>query len=225
MHSDFRLSALARWRVWAAPLWLQARDFCRECIQDVPLLTRVVSHIGLILLLVLALLASQVSISLGNSKMHESLSEEPWTEWTDPPNPESNGNVVVSLPNPLTSVPKRVRNEVMKYTVQSGDTVSEIAEQFEVSPDSILWANPKLEDNPDMLSLGQSLNIPPVSGVLYVVQNGDTVQKIADRFKGKKIRRNDEGHTQSGFQPRTSHAPSVRTFADHRRIPNGARRQ
>lgn len=186
MHSDFQLSVLARWRVWVAPLWLQARDFCRECVQDVPLLTRVVLHIGLILLVVAALIASQIQFPTGNLNEHEPASDELLIELPDPPNAENNSNAVVSLPNPLTNVPKRVRNDVTKYTVQSGDTVSEIAAQFEVSPDSILWANPRLEDNPDMLSLGQSLNIPPVSGVLYVVQNGDTLQKIADRFKGKK---------------------------------------
>lgn len=186
MHSDFRLSALARWRVWAAPLWLQARDFCRECIQDMPLLTRVISHIGLILLVVMALIASRIQFPTGNLNVRESPSEELLMELPDALNIESNHEIVVSAPNPLTIAPKRVRNDVTKYTVQSGDTVSEIAAQFEVSPDSILWANPKLEDNPDMLSLGQSLNIPPVSGVLYVVQNGDALQKIADRFKGKK---------------------------------------
>ena len=64
--------------------------------------------------------------------------------------------------------------------------MSDIADQFGVSADSILWANAKLEDNPDMLSLGQVLNIPPTSGVLVTVQNGDTLTKIVDRYRGKK---------------------------------------
>ena len=186
MHSDFRLSVLARWRVWAAPLWLQVRDFCRESVQDMPLLTRVGSHIGLILLVAAALVASQIQFPTGNLNVRDSATEELLTERTEVLNVESNNESVMSAPNPLTIAPKRVRNDVIKYIVQSGDTVSEVAAQFEVSPDSILWANPKLEDNPDMLSLGQSLNIPPVSGVLYVVQNGDTLRKVADKFKGKK---------------------------------------
>lgn len=185
MHSDFRLSVLARWRVWAAPLWLQARDSCRECIQDMPLLTRLSSHAALILLVPAALMASRIQFPSDNNQ-NEPAVEVTTAEWAGLPSMENSGGVAVSAPIPLTIVPKRVRNEVIKYTVQSGDTVSDIAEQFEVSPDSILWANPKLEDNPDMLSLGQSLNIPPVSGVLYAVQNGDTLQKIAAKFKGKK---------------------------------------
>jgi murein DD-endopeptidase MepM/ murein hydrolase activator NlpD len=75
---------------------------------------------------------------------------------------------------------------VVKYTVQSGDNVSNIADQFEISGDSLLWANPKLEDNPDMLSIGQVLNIPPVSGILVTVQNGDTVKALAEKYKPPK---------------------------------------
>jgi murein DD-endopeptidase MepM/ murein hydrolase activator NlpD len=92
-----------------------------------------------------------------------------------------------NAPIPITNIPPRTRREVEKYTVQPGDTVSDIAQEFGVSADSVLWANPKLEDNPDMLSLGQVLNIPPTTGVLYTVLNGDTLQKIADKFKTKKV--------------------------------------
>jgi murein DD-endopeptidase MepM/ murein hydrolase activator NlpD len=63
--------------------------------------------------------------------------------------------------------------------------VTRIAARFHISPESILWANAKLQDNPDQLSIGQNLNIPPTTGVLYTVQNGDTVAGISARFKAK----------------------------------------
>jgi murein DD-endopeptidase MepM/ murein hydrolase activator NlpD len=61
--------------------------------------------------------------------------------------------------------------------------VSVIAARFGVTPDSVIWANGKLEDNPDALSVGQVLYIPPVSGVLHRVDKGETVLSIAARFK------------------------------------------
>ncbi len=182
-HDPDRLSAGARLRIWAAPIILQVRDFVLDCAADIPLLTRIASHVGLLALIVLTIAAS--SLQLNNVK----------TASADGPDDESPfldsdiaaDDFLFGSPNPFTTVPQRTRREVVKYTVESGDTVSGIAEQFGVSADSILWANAKLEDNPDMLALGQVLNIPPTSGVLYTVQKGDTLQKIAAAFKSKKV--------------------------------------
>ena len=191
MHDQpYRLSLTARVRVWAAPLLLQLHDFVRECIEDMPLLTRIASHVGILLLTVLTIAASSVQLNgVGNGNSSDKGETIASAEPTDLDllDPVGDDSSFFRAPIPITTAPKRVRREVLKYTVQSGDTVSGIAEQFEVSADSILWANPKLEDNPDMLSVGQSLNVPPVSGVLYQVQNGDTVQKIADKFKSKRV--------------------------------------
>lgn len=181
----------ARVRIWAAPVVIQVRDFLRDVADDMPLLTRIASHVGLLLVVVLTIAASGVQLNpVGgedtSAPVAASNSDLPFLP---DPLPEEDG-ALVRAPNPLTNVPKRVRRDVLKYAVRSGDTVSDIADEFEVSADSILWANPKLEDNPDMLSVGQVLNIPPVSGVLYSVQNGDTVSKIADKFKSKKMAAN-----------------------------------
>jgi murein DD-endopeptidase MepM/ murein hydrolase activator NlpD len=184
-ESPYHLSALARFRIWAAPLFLQLRDFAREVSEDMPLLTRIASHTGLLLLITMTIGASGVQINgNGNGQSIPAATES--DDLGDIPDPVVEANTLFRSPIPLTNQPKRIRRDVIKYTVRSGDNVSDIAEQFEVSADSILWANPKLEDNPDMLSVGQVLNIPPVSGVLYTVQNGDSVQKIADKFKSAK---------------------------------------
>jgi murein DD-endopeptidase MepM/ murein hydrolase activator NlpD len=185
----YRLSVPARFRIWAAPMLLQVRDFSREVAADMPLLTRIASHVGLLFLMLLTIAASGIQINNNTPKDDLSVSAQLPIDTSGLPDDPTLGDTTASLraPNPVTNTPKRIRLNVLKYTVQSGDTVSDIADQFGVSPDSILWANPKLEDNPDMLSIGQELNIPPVSGVLYTVASGDSVQKIADKFKTNKF--------------------------------------
>jgi murein DD-endopeptidase MepM/ murein hydrolase activator NlpD len=185
----YRLSVPARFRIWAAPMLLQVRDFSREVAADMPLLTRIASHVGLLFLMLLTIAASGIQINNNTPKDDLSVSAQTPIDTSGLPDDSTLGDTTASLraPNPVTNTPKRIRLNVLKYTVQSGDTVSDIADQFSVSPDSILWANPKLEDNPDMLSIGQELNIPPVSGVLYTVASGDSVQKIADKFKTNKF--------------------------------------
>lgn len=74
------------------------------------------------------------------------------------------------------------QGNVSLYVVRSGDTLTQIAKMFDVSPNTILWAN----DLPrgTVLRVGQSLVILPVSGVQYVVKKGDTVEGIAKKYKG-----------------------------------------
>jgi hypothetical protein len=40
-----------------------------------------------------------------------------------------------------TTIPSRPRDEVVKYTVQEGDTVFGIAEKFGLEPETVLWGN------------------------------------------------------------------------------------
>ncbi len=180
----YRLSAQARLRVWAAPTMLVFRDLIRDCAEDIPLLTRIASHVGLLLLTLLTVAASNIQFSGAARRDGAALRADanPFLS-----SDVDEDDILLPAPIPITNIPKRIRREVVRYAVQPGDTVSDIADQYSVSADSILWANPKLEDNPDMLSLGQVLNIPPTSGVLYTVTNGDTLQKIADKFKSKQV--------------------------------------
>jgi murein DD-endopeptidase MepM/ murein hydrolase activator NlpD len=83
-----------------------------------------------------------------------------------------------------TLIPTRPRYEVTEYTVESNDTLFIIATKFNLKPETILWGNPALADNPNILSVGQVLNILPIDGALRVVQPGDTVEKIARAFHG-----------------------------------------
>jgi murein DD-endopeptidase MepM/ murein hydrolase activator NlpD len=58
-----------------------------------------------------------------------------------------------------------------------------IAQQFNLQPETILWANSELKDNPDLLGVGMDLTVPPVDGVLHTIQKGDTLASIAQKYK------------------------------------------
>lgn len=72
------------------------------------------------------------------------------------------------------------KRDIATYTVQDGDTVSAIADQYGITVDTIRWAN-NMSDV-DSLSLGQQLRIPPVNGVLITVQAGDTIDGLATKY-------------------------------------------
>ncbi len=85
-----------------------------------------------------------------------------------------------------TTIPSRPRQEVVKYTVQAGDTVFGIAEKWGLKPQTILWANYyTLRDDPHNLQPDQQLNILPVDGAYYEWQPGDGLNTVA-RFFGVK---------------------------------------
>ncbi len=85
-----------------------------------------------------------------------------------------------------TIIPTRPREDAQEYTVETGDSVFAIAKSFSLEPESVLWANyDLLNDNPDQLSPGMVLMVPPTDGVLYEWQEGDTLQSVADRFEAK----------------------------------------
>ena len=96
---------------------------------------------------------------------------------------DSEGDVLVRAAVPHTIIPERPRDEITRYVVQSGDTIFGIAAQFGLAPETIMWANGRLEDNPDLLRVGQELVILPIDGVYHQVGADDTIEKIAVAFK------------------------------------------
>ena len=82
-----------------------------------------------------------------------------------------------------TTIPKRLRRGVITYVVQKGDNVYKIADKFDLEPQTIMWANGSLAQNPDLLRPGQELIILPINGVYHTVVKGDTLEKIAKKYK------------------------------------------
>ncbi len=79
-----------------------------------------------------------------------------------------------------TVVSAKPRDSVVDYQVVGGDTLASIAKKFDVSVDSIKWAS---NIKTDVIKPGQSLKVPPVTGVVYKVGSGDTIYSIAKKFK------------------------------------------
>lgn len=64
------------------------------------------------------------------------------------------------------------------YTVQRGDTLTSIAAAFGISLDHIIWTNPDVIDDPNLLLTGDKLLIPNVAGMIYYVKPGDVLSVI-----------------------------------------------
>jgi len=72
-------------------------------------------------------------------------------------------------------------NEIIEYQVEQGDTLASIAEKFDISLETILWAN-DLNKN-SKIQPGKTLIVLPVSGVLHYVQKGETLSEIAKKYQ------------------------------------------
>lgn len=74
---------------------------------------------------------------------------------------------------------KKPRDKVITYTVQKGDTLETIATKFEISADTLRWAN---DLDTDALAIGDQLKILPVTGVAHKVLEGESIYSIAKKF-------------------------------------------
>lgn len=78
-----------------------------------------------------------------------------------------------------TAISEKPRDEIVNYTVQKGDTISTIAQKFNISTDTIKWEN---DLSSDTITVGDELKILPVSGISHKVTSGDTVYTIAKKY-------------------------------------------
>ncbi len=96
------------------------------------------------------------------------------------------GNAVVAPLNPLVPEPgtqeenQKPDNKPTIYTVSEGDTIASIAARFNISANTILWAN-GLSSN-DIIKIGDHLTILPTTGVLHTIKSGDTVSGISNKY-------------------------------------------
>ena len=75
------------------------------------------------------------------------------------------------------------RKEIIDYVVQDGDTLKSIAQKFEISLETLLWANNLTKNS--KIKAGDDLVVLPVSGTVHIVKSGDTLSGIAKIYKGK----------------------------------------
>jgi murein DD-endopeptidase MepM/ murein hydrolase activator NlpD len=110
----------------------------------------------------------------------------------------------------VTNIPAELpRYEPVIYIVARGDAMSKIAEKFKIKTVSILYNNKdELNDNPHQLKPGMNLVIPPVDGILYTWEEGDSLEKVAEEFNAKaedivNFPGNDVDLTKPDFKPGT----------------------
>ncbi len=84
--------------------------------------------------------------------------------------------------NTQTEESNKPRSEVVDYEVQTGDTLSSIAEKFGVSTDTIRWENEDKVVSVNSIKPGQTLKIPPITGVVHMVKSGETIYSIAKKY-------------------------------------------
>ncbi len=104
-------------------------------------------------------------------------------EDADAPLLSGSGDALFSPDLTGTEITPVRRDKIITYTVQDGDTISEIAEQFDISTNTLLWENnlgPR-----DFIKPGQNLSILPVTGVTHTVKKGDSLNSIATRYRAK----------------------------------------
>jgi len=93
----------------------------------------------------------------------------------------SEDSIAVGMNSPELSRTGTHYNDIAKYVVSSGDTISGIAQKFGITVNSVLWAN-DLHVN-SVIKAGDALEILPISGVKHIVKSGDTLSDVAKLYK------------------------------------------
>jgi murein DD-endopeptidase MepM/ murein hydrolase activator NlpD len=70
---------------------------------------------------------------------------------------------------------------VRHHTVVEGDTIASIAAAYQVMPESVMGSN-EIYSVDEQLKVGSTLSIPPMDGMFYVAEEGDTLESIAKHF-------------------------------------------
>ena len=211
------------------PLFVRFVTWCmtgvwRTCVDwrtKRPFLTRVTAHVSIVALALIAVLFSGVgilaprtaaggSVNVNAAFPRRASSAEPGAEPTPTlPSPPSQSrpsapDTVARLPVPHTTIPERVRTEIVKHTVEEGDTIFGIAAAFGLAPETIVWSNREtIKDAPWLIQPGIELLILPVDGVYHTTLAGETVEGIAaDYDVDSEVLHNEWNGLEQGTQLR-----------------------
>lgn len=90
---------------------------------------------------------------------------------------------IIAKPQILNTTLKS-RYDIESYTVKSGDTVSSLADRFNVTSDSIRWSN---NLNGNSIPIGKVIYVlPGVNGIIHTVQSGDTAASLANKYSANE---------------------------------------
>lgn len=83
------------------------------------------------------------------------------------------------------------------HTIKEGDTIEGLASRYNISKDTILWANHL--DNERLIRPGDELLILPVDGILHTVSRGQTLSRIAELYSIPQETIAEQNNIQAGF--------------------------
>jgi len=97
------------------------------------------------------------------------------------------GSAILSETGPLGTIADIKEDQapsdlISVYTVRSGDTLEGIAQMYNVSVNTLRWANDLKKGSP--IRPGEILTILPITGVKLTVKSGDTLKTLAKKYNG-----------------------------------------
>jgi LysM repeat protein len=212
-------SPVLRLMIWCTVLFWSTSEDWRD---KRPFLVRTTAHLSIVALAIASLALVGISIprprarvsagGLGNPDARPLVaapSLEGRSESAPPPAAvatlsSSDSDVISRLPNPHTTIPTRPRAKVITYVVQPGDTLFNVAEQFNLAFTTIIWSNPEaFQGVPWLIRSGTELFILPTDGAYHTVRTGETVAGIAAAYHVKPaVLLNEWNDLYRGSQPR-----------------------
>ena len=145
-------------------------------------------------------------------------------------------NVSAFQSSAQTEVSVKPRDSIVSYIVLPGDTLSTISQKFGLKTETVLWQNNRAES--DTIKPGETLEIPPMDGIVHKVKRGETVYSIAEKYSvdTQKIINwpfnsftNDETFTLTtgqlvmipdGIKPAEKPIPVERTYVAYKTTPD-----
>lgn len=127
-------------------------------------------HVGMVFLATVAVVSAPIIIN-----------QYPTSASTSAVSPSAvlNASTDISQVEIETVESVKPRRDVVEYEVKGGDTLSSIGKSFAVDVPSIAILNNFSKDK--ILKPGETIKIPPVTGVIVKVQSGDTIYSLAKK--------------------------------------------
>lgn len=112
---------------------------------------------------------------------------DPEAKLEDPSTLRGPSSIIASADlSPVIQKDPEEEGGVKIYTIEEGDTLSKVAESYNVTVNTILWANDL--DNVDEIRPGDQIFILPIAGLKHIVADGDTIESVAKKYQGDKDR-------------------------------------
>ena len=111
------------------------------------------------------------------------------------PNPSKGGGEIIIVNNDallseigpsgtLAEIEEKPKtsDQISIYVVREGDSLSQIAKMFNVSTNTVIWANDIKSGS--FISPGQTLIVLPITGIRHTVIKGETIKSIVEKYDG-----------------------------------------